>query len=576
MVMTTNYVGLACTFHDPAMAVVNSSGQIVFAEATERHLQSKRAQNCPPDNPTYVSQVLQRHCEPGADLVLAKTWSVRALRHIERVRALQMLCSRWIRDDGKWAAASQFTRNMLVSMKSALGQVSEGFRHQLHYEVAFGALQRKFEVRGYDHHLTHAAAACFTSPFDEAVCAVLDGFGEWSSTAFFHYRNGRLRRLRPSDRSLNSLGFFYQALCAACGFNPIEGEEWKVMGLAAYGKFDKRVYEQLKPALRVQGLRILGAKEQYTSPVWRSPSLYAPEDLAYTGQMLFEQCVQELLQNLWGLGLSENLVLGGGCALNSSCNGRILEMTPFRRLHVSSAPGDDGNAVGSALLSYYEDHPDQVPAVDFQSPYLGETMSPETLDRVIRGGALGNVTHLPGGVDREAARLLADGKIIGWVQGCAEFGPRALGNRSILADARQPDIKDRLNKTVKLREPFRPFAPAILHEHGPNYFAAYQESPYMERTLRFRPEVVDRVPGVVHVDGTGRLQTVKREWNEGFHRLLQAFFEFTSVPLLLNTSLNVMGKPIAHSVEDAIAVFASTGLNALVIGDYIFEKPSHH
>jgi carbamoyltransferase len=247
-------------------------------------------------------------------------------------------------------------------------------------------------------------------------------------------------------------------------------------------------------------------------------------------------------------------------------------MTPFRRLYVFSAPGDDGNAVGAALLAYYEDNPEQRPSGCFQSPYLGESMSSDSLQRVLRSGALRNATHLPGTVHSAAARLLADGKTIGWVQGRAEFGPRALGNRSILADPRRPDIKDALNRTIKRREPFRPFAPAILHDHGPTYFKNYQESPYMERALPFRPEVMGRVPGVVHVDGTGRLQTVKREWNEHFHRLLEAFFELTSIPLLLNTSFNVMGKPIIHTVEDAVSVFASSGLDALVIGDYLFEK----
>jgi carbamoyltransferase len=570
--LTANYIGLACTFHDPAVAVVNSRGDIVFAEATERHLQSKRAYNIAPDYLAYIPHILEQHCERGVDLVVAKSWSNGTLRRIRQAKTIQKLCSRWIPNGSKWAMASNVSRTMLVSMGSSLGFASEGIRHQLDKESIFGLSQRNIEIRGYDHHLCHAAAGCFTSPFEEAVCAVVDGYGEGGSLAFFHYQKGRLQRLRSHKRSVNSLGFFYMRLCLACGFDPVNGEEWKVMSLAGHGKRNGEVYKRLKPALRVKGLRLLGAARQYTNALWRFPSTCSPEDLAFTGQALYEESMAELLRNLYSLGLSENLVLAGGCALNSSWNGRILNITPFRRLYVYSAPADDGNAVGAALLAYYEDNPERRPSGRFQSPYLGESMSTDSLQRVVRSGAMSKVTQLPGSMHLAAARMLADGKIVGWVQGRAEFGPRALGNRSILADPRRADIKNTLNRTIKRRESFRPFAPAILHEHGPTYFTDYQESPYMERALRFRAEVIDRVPAVVHVDGTGRLQTVKREWNEDFHRLLHTFFVLTSIPVLLNTSFNVMGKPIIHTVEDAVAVFASSALDALVIDDYLFEK----
>jgi carbamoyltransferase len=173
----------------------------------------------------------------------------------------------------------------------------------------------------------------------------------------------------------------------------------------------------------------------------------------------------------------------------------------------------------------------------------------------------------------EAARLLSEGKLIGWMQGRAEFGPRALGNRSILADPRRKDMKEKINGSVKFREEFRPFAPSILDEFGDQYFENYEFTPYMERTLRFRPEMRDRVPAVVHVDGTGRLQTVRKDWNKRFHDLLTEFNKLTGVPVLLNTSFNVMGKPIVHSVEDAVSVFLTTGLDALVIGDFLIAKP---
>jgi carbamoyltransferase len=195
------------------------------------------------------------------------------------------------------------------------------------------------------------------------------------------------------------------------------------------------------------------------------------------------------------------------------------------------------------------------------------------MENMLRFGHLQNIRHLPGTFYQEAARLLAEGKLIGWVQGRAEFGPRALGNRSILADPRPADMKDRINALVKFREEFRPFAPSILHEHGDEYFEHYQESPYMQMTFTFRPEVREKVPAVVHVDNTGRVQSVRREWNERYYQLISEFYRLTGIPLILNTSFNVMGKPIMHTVEDALGIFLTTGLDALVIDDYLIEKP---
>jgi carbamoyltransferase len=345
------------------------------------------------------------------------------------------------------------------------------------------------------------------------------------------------------------------------------------MGLAPYGECDEVVYNLLKSMFLIEGLRVVPVNPRGgAQKIWESLADIPPQVLAFTGQLVFEEWMTMLLRNLADLKLSENLVLIGGCALNSSYNGTILERTPFRALHVFAAPADDGNAIGSALLAYRRDHPEWVPPVGVHTPYLGSSLSREALKNLVQFDSGKHVSEHPGTIHKIAARALADGKIIGWVQGRAEFGPRALGNRSILADPRRPGIKDRINGRVKFREEFRPFAPAILHEHGPEYFEHYQEAPYMERTLRFRPEVIDRVPGVVHVNKTGRLQTVRREWNERFHDLVQEFHALTGVPVVLNTSFNVMGKPIIHTVEDALAVLHTTGLDAVALEDYWVEK----
>ena len=208
-----------------------------------------------------------------------------------------------------------------------------------------------------------------------------------------------------------------------------------------------------------------------------------------------------------------------------------------------------------------------------QSPFVGSRLSNDALGKLLEyGGFDAERVADTGELCRRVASSLSEGKIVAWVQGRAEFGPRALGNRSILADPRDADVKERINARVKFREEFRPFAPSILAEHADAYFEHACETPYMERALRFRPEMAPRVPGVVHVDGTGRLQTVKRELNPRYHALIEAFHAITGVPILLNTSFNVMGKPIAHSVEDSIAIFATSGIDVLVLDDVIVRK----
>ena len=268
----------------------------------------------------------------------------------------------------------------------------------------------------------------------------------------------------------------------------------------------------------------------------------------------------------WG---GANLILGGGCALNSSCNGVLLERTPFKNLHISMAPGDDGNAIGSAYLSWMKDHPKQRP-LNAHTAFLGSEISTETIERAIRLGGLKAKFFSEDELIEEVSKELSEGKLVGWVQGRAEFGPRALGNRSILADPRKAKTKDHINERIKFREEFRPFAPSILDEKGPELFHNYQYSPYMERTLRFKNTEI--APAVVHCNETGRVQSVRKEDNPRFYALLNSFYKKTKVPVLLNTSFNVMGRPIIHDVEDALAVFFTSGLDMLVLGQYVFKK----
>ena len=576
--MSKYYIGLSATLHDPALALLDAHGTPLFAEATERYLQNKRAFNAPPDDLLRLPNLLREYgAEPGADLVAAVSWSDAFLRRLELTASTMVAqpLSSVPTTDLAWPALDAGA--MGLALRNSLSQASLNL-------AASWRTPGQVSVRRYDHHLTHAATAVFTSPFERCVVAVVDGYGEDGSSACYRFDDGRFTRLdSPTSPSHVpcSLGHFYALVCAGCGFDPWRGEEWKVMGLAGYGRFEAEIYDLLRPLIAVEGLslssrcsardfadRVAILREHGQRVANRHEDA---ANLAHTGQHVFEEVMTELLTSLRAQHPSTALALCGGCALNSSFNGKIASRTGFTRVHVPSAPADDGTALGAAYLAWAEDQGGPIERAIAESPYLGSAVSVENLCRLRDYSGL---THQRPGALLPAvvAQALADGLIVGWMQGRAEFGPRALGNRSILADPRSADMRLRINNCVKFRETFRPLAPSILDEHGPQWFEDYQASPYMERTLRFRTAMATRVPAVVHVDGTGRVHSVRREWNERFHALVAAFHDLTGVPIVLNTSFNVMGKPIVHSVEDAVAVFLTSGLDMLVIGEDVWRK----
>jgi carbamoyltransferase len=576
----TYYIGLSVTYHDPALAIVNEQGEPLFAEAAERSLQSKRALNAPADPMFRLPALLREHCPDAGRFVVATNWRHKRPWYERAAAAFGLLSAPGIVRPGFKRLASPLENDQIHHMMACNRLSIAGGGLNLARVLREDYPGCAVEWRDFDHHDTHAASACHASPFSEAVCAVVDSYGEHGSLAFYRYRDGRLSKLHEA-RGLGSLGLYYMRLTALCGFDWMQGEEWKVMGLAAYGQLDEAVYALLQDLLRVRRLgfehppgRLFPALQALAALARRRQQQgQTAADWAYTGQYFFAESMATLLANFHAAYPSARLALAGGCALNSSFNGQIVARTPFKEIYVPPAPADDGTALGAAWLALARDRPGWMQATEPMTPYLGSTMSCETLARLVRHGAGLDIRHLPDSVCEATAELLAGGKLVAWVQGRAEFGPRALGNRSILADPRDPAMKDRINAQVKFREEYRPFAPAILHEFGPDYFHDYRATQYMELALRFREQVKTSVPAVVHADGTGRLQTVKPEWNPRFHRLLSAFHQQTGVPVLLNTSFNVMGKPIVHSVEDAVAVFMSCGLDALVIDDRLFTKP---
>jgi carbamoyltransferase len=433
------------------------------------------------------------------------------------------------------------------------------------------------------HHVAHAASAFFASGYDEAAVLTLDRGGDFLSTTLGRGRGTRLfvdREVRNPD----SLGEIYTAVTWFLGFLP-NSDEGKVMGLAPYGR--SVLAERFKDFVRLKpdGLfevnldwfayhreagfvseRFLG---EFGPPRRPKADVTAHhEDVAFAVQDLTEAAGLHLTTALHAATGAKNLALAGGVALNSVMNARLLHETPFENVFIQASAGDAGNALGAALYVWH--HVLGRPrAWTMTHPFLGpEPTDVDMRKAVDNSGLRWREVAEP---EREAAAMLADSKIVGWFNGRAEVGPRALGARSILADPRRAEMKDIVNARVKHREGFRPFAPAILDERGDAFFEGYATNPFMLLVLPIRPEKREVIPAVTHVDGTGRLQSVTKEGFGSFHRLITEFDALTGVPVVLNTSFNVMGEPIVNSPEEAIHDFVTTDMDALFVGGFVTE-----
>lgn len=434
------------------------------------------------------------------------------------------------------------------------------------------------------HHQAHAASAFFASPFEEAAVLTLDRGGDYLSTTLGHGRGTRLGTL-AEVRNPHSLGEVYTAVTWYLGFHP-NSDEGKVMGLAPYGR------DRLVPAFR-DLVRLTADGRFQVDLAWfayhrslrrrvssrflrrfgppRAPESALTErheDVAFAVQDLLEEAGLHLARALHRATRARNLCLAGGVALNSVMNARILRETEFEDVFIQPAASDAGNALGAALWVWHQvlGRPREW---SMEHAFWGPQWADSRHKEVLAGRKLPfrEVADPPA----EAARLVSEGKIVGWFQGRAEVGPRALGGRSILADPRRPEMKDVVNAQVKHREAFRPFAPSVLHERGPEFFDGYHRNPFMLLVLPVRADKRGAIPAVTHVDGTGRLQSVGPE-SPGFARLIREFDRLTGVPVVLNTSFNLRGEPIVHRPEEALSDFLNTGMDALFLGPYLLEK----
>ncbi|GAB6141805.1 carbamoyltransferase [Methylosoma difficile] len=579
--MGNYYIGLSVTYHDPALAIIDGQGEVLFAEATERFLQNKRALNCEPDQLFYIPQLLREFCPAAKTITIASNWRKQRPLYENIVSGLGVLSAEGLLKTGLKKLVSPLENYQLhhkmACQRNAIAKAGLNLVRVIREQ--YPDCQLRFA--DFDHHHTHAAMACYSSPFREAACAVIDSYGENGSMAFYHYADQKLHCLHEGKGfGAGSLGFFYMKLTELCGFSWLKGEEWKVMGLAPYGQLNAELYALFEQIVTVNSFACRHPSQQFFANLAKldrfkrqpdQPIEWAA-DCAYTGQLFFADKVSQLLHHLCEVTGLENLTLAGGCALNSSFNGQISRRTAFKNVHIPSAPADDGCALGAAWLAYHQAVGNDGKPPRLLSPYLGAGISDASVERLKQFNRSLKIEHLPQTIGAETARRLAQGQLVGWLQGRAEFGPRALGNRSILADPRFAETQDHINAKIKFRESFRPFAPSVLDEYADDYFEHCQPSPYMDKTLRIREPLRDKVQAVCHVDGTGRLQTVSSDANPRFYELIEQFRRLTGVPMLLNTSFNVMGKPLVHSLDDALVVFMSSGLDVLVVNDYLISK----
>jgi len=438
-----------------------------------------------------------------------------------------------------------------------------------------------------EHHMSHAASCFLPSPFEEAAILTIDGVGEWA-TASYGVGRGTDITLFKEIRFPHSLGLLYSAFTYYLGFK-VNSAEYKVMGLAPYGKpvhFDRIMKEMvhlnedgsfklnMKYFSYDHGLTMTnGAFDDFFGGPPRKPETWMNErefDIAASVQKVCEEVVLRMVRHLHEETRLTRLCMAGGVALNCVANGRVIRETPMKELWVQPAAGDAGGAVGVAHYVYNTIHK-RPRASGWRHAYLGPAFTDGEIARYLDGAGAKYVTLSDPEIVSRTAKLVSESGVVGWFQGRMEFGPRALGGRSILADPRDPKMRDTLNKKIKFREGFRPFAPSVLMDKAAEWFEIDCDSPYMLLVAQVR-EGRRTIPSVTHVDNSARLQTVTREEAPLYYDLIQEFERLTGVPVIINTSFNVRGEPIVCTPHDAYLCFMRTNMDHLVLGHHLLDK----
>jgi carbamoyltransferase len=453
------------------------------------------------------------------------------------------------------------------------------------------------EIKFVEHHTSHLASAFYSSPFDSSAIISIDGSGDFSTLMIAEGYNNKINIIESVDFPV-SIGLFYTATTQFLGF-PYYGDEYKVMGLSPYGNpiyldefkkmiyydenkimnWDKSYFELEKNVITYKD-NLPTVSKLYTEKwteifgkcrVPKSVILQKHMDIAASLQKRTEELIFEVIERVFKKTNKDNLCIAGGVAQNSVANGKILKNTSFKNLYIPSAGHDAGISMGSAQFHYFDNLNNK--RVDpLYNANLGIEFSNDEIKSILDKEKL-NYKYIEN--DDELfdfiALNLTKSKVIGFFDGKAEFGPRALGSRSILADPRNPNAQKLLNEKIKKRESFRPFAPSILEEYGNDFFHDYQFTPFMERVLKIKEGKRKLIPAVTHVDGSGRLQSVNKKLRSRYHKLISKFYELTKIPILINTSFNE-NEPVVNIPQEAINCFTRTDLDILVLGNYVLEK----
>ena len=564
-------LGISCYYHDAGAALVRD-GQLVAAAEEERFNRRKHYSDFPRNAIDYCLK------EAGITIHDVDYIGFYEKPLVKFNRILETTLARWPLTYWSWV------RSMPVWLMTKL-RIGRTIQDELQIDK---------DIYYCQHHLAHAASAFLVSPFEEAAVITADGVGEWTTTGWGVGRGTEIE-IHKEIRFPHSVGLLFSAITAYLGFR-VNDAEWKVMGLAPYGR--PTYLDQFRQVVDIRDDGSFRLNMKYFTHTHSTERMFSrhwealfgrPQrpkeseldqfhrDIAHSGQKIVEEIMVKMATHAHQVTGQRNVCIAGGVGLNCVANWRILQESGFENIFIQPAAGDSGAALGTAFY-LYNSVLKNPRTFEMRHAFWGPSFTDqEVADALARSG----LTHRY--FDREedlldaTAQMIDEGQVVGWFQGRLEFGPRALGSRSLIADARNPRMKDIINAKVKFREAFRPFAPSVLKEHAHEYFEMPpgMDAPFMLLVPRVRPEACSLLPAVTHKDGTGRVQTVTDADNGRYYRLIKAFARRTGVPVVINTSFNVRGEPIVCTPQDAIETFLKTGIDAIVLGNHVVtEKPA--
>ncbi len=566
-------LGIGCHYHDSSATLVKD-GRIVAAAEEERFTRRKHDTSFPENAIEY--------CLRSEGITM---------RAVEQVAFYEKPMIKFER------VLHQHLEMFPFSLKSFVKHMPSWLTSKLRVRKKIRKLGYPGKVIFLDHHLSHAASSFLPSPFEKAAFLTVDGVGEWTTTAYGTGEGPDIRVMKEM-KFPHSIGLLYSTITAYLGFS-VNNSEYKVMGLSAYGDMNRNsneFYDKLKEVIDLnedgsfrldmryfryhysEGMPSSKLCELFGAPVRKKESEMTQKemDIAAALQMITEDILVKILNHVHKETGYDDLVMSGGVALNSVFNGKILKSSPFKRVWIQPSPGDGGSSMGAALYAYHNilKNPKRI---KLENAYLGPGFSDKEIEKFLEEN---NIAYSRFKDDADivatTSKLIFDNKVVGWFQGRMEWGPRALGSRSILANPCNPQAQALLNEKVKHRERFRPFAPGVCEDDAMDFFECDEPVPeptdYMLMVYPIRDKWRDKIPSVTHVDGSGRLQTIRKSQNARYYDVIKEFGKLSGIPILINTSFNIRGEPIVCTPQDAYKCMMGTGIDCLVMGDFLIRR----